>query len=38
MAPCAARDSKNVSGPILTFEPHQLGAFIASIKAGRFAR
>jgi Domain of unknown function (DUF397) len=38
LAYCAARDSKNVSGPILTFEPHQLGEFIVRVKAGRLDR
>jgi Domain of unknown function (DUF397) len=38
VAPGAVRDSKNFSGPILTFEPHQLGEFIARAKAGRFNR
>ena len=32
----AARDSKNVSGPTLTFAPDQLGEFIGGAKAGRF--
>lgn len=32
----AARDSKNVSGPTLTFEPEQLAGFIGAAKAGRF--
>jgi Domain of unknown function (DUF397) len=36
LARSAARDSKNVFGPTLTFEPDQLGEFIAGAKAGRF--
>ncbi|MBB5938217.1 DUF397 domain-containing protein [Streptomyces zagrosensis] len=30
------RDSKNPSGPALTFEPAAWNAFITSIKAGHF--
>jgi hypothetical protein len=34
----AIRDSKNPTGPMLTFSPERLVDFIASVKAGHFDR
>lgn len=34
----AIRDSKDPSGPVLSFQPEDLSAFITGVKAGRFYR
>jgi hypothetical protein len=34
----AVRDSKNRTGPVLTFGVAELGGFLADVKSGRFRR
>lgn len=34
----AIRDSKDASGPVLTFAPGALAAFLAQVRTGRFDR